>query len=100
MAKVKTFRKLTDNKGDDAVKLAPQEQVIFDSIPKSKAGLKRDALIEKLTELASGDEPKLVTRQSPASILGYYTKHLVDSGLIEVEVTETEPEKKEEPKAA
>lgn len=95
MAKEKIFRRLSDNKGDDAVKLAPQEQVVFDAIPKTKAGINRTALIEKLTELASGDEPKLKTRQSPASILGYYTKHLVDSRLVEVETVEPPAEKKD-----
>lgn len=95
----KVFRRISDNKGDDAVKLAPQEQVIFDAIPKTKAGIERGALVEKLTELASGDEPQLKTRQSPASILGYYTKHLTDSGLVEVERVET-PAAKETKEAA
>ena len=96
MPKKVTFRKLTDNKGDDAIKLAPQEAVILGAIPKSKTGIERAALITKLEELASGDDPALKTRQSPSSILGYYKKHLVDSGLVEVEVEEVEPPKKEE----
>src|SRR5210317_336678 len=100
MAVKKMFRKISNNKGDDAVKLAPQEQVVFDAIPASKAGIERADLVTKLEELASGDEPTLKTGQKPASILGYYTKHLVDSKLIEVEKIVEEPPKNADKEAA
>jgi hypothetical protein len=96
MATKKVFRKISKNTDDDAVKLAPQEQVVFDSIPATKAGIERAELVALLEGLASGDDPKLKTGQKPASILGYYTKHLVDSGLVEVEkIVEEKPAKQE-----
>ena len=97
MAVKKIFRRLAKTPGD--VKLAPQEAVVFDAIPMTKGGIERGELVTNLEALATGDDPQLKTKQSVASILGYYTKHLVDSGLIEVERVE-EPAAKEESKAA
>lgn len=93
MATKKIFRSISTNKGDDAIKLAPQEQVVFDSIPNNKTGIERADLVAKLEALA--EDGTLKTGQKPASILGYYTKHLIDSKLITVEKIVEEPPKKE-----
>jgi hypothetical protein len=98
MAVKKMFRRIGNPKDLD-VKLAPQERVVFDAIPRTKTGIEREELIAKLEELAKTPDPKnegkmvLQTGQKPASILGYYTKHLVDSKLIEVERIEEKPVK-------
>lgn len=91
----KIFRKVAKNTGDDAIKLAPQEQVLFDTIPATKGGIERKDLLAALEALTTGDKPALKTKQPVSIILGYYTKHLVDSGLVEVEKIVTEPAKKE-----
>ena len=91
MAVKKIFRRLEANAGE--IKLAPQEEVVFNAIPKSKAGIERAALIEKLDALVA--DGTLKTKQKAATILGYYTKHLVDSKLVEVEKIEEAPAKKE-----
>jgi hypothetical protein len=93
MATKYIFRKISKNTGDDAVKLAPQEQVLFDLIPATKGGIERAALIEALD--AAVEAETLKTKQKTSIILGYYKKHLVDSGLVEVEkVVEEKPAKK------
>jgi hypothetical protein len=94
MPKIKTFAKVGDPKALE-VKLAPQEQVVFDAIPKGKTGIERGALVAILDGLAA--DGTLKTGQAPSSILGYYTKHLVDSKLITVTVVEVEAPKKEKP---
>lgn len=94
MATKKIFRKVSKNTGDNAVKLAPQETVVFDAIPATKAGIERAELVAALEKLA--EDGTLKTGQKPASILGYYTKHLVDSGLVTVEKIVEEPAKQEE----
>lgn len=54
------------------VKLAPQEQAIIETVKANGAkGVKRPELIE---QLKTGG--KLVTKQPPERILGYYEKHL------------------------
>lgn len=91
MASKKIFKKVGDPKALE-IKLAPQEQVVFDAIPKGAKGIERADLIAKLDELAAAGTLK--TGQATSSILGYYTKHLVDSKLIEVETVVVEVEKK------
>lgn len=95
MAVQKMFKKIGDPKALE-VKLAPQEQIIFDAIPKSKGGIERADLLVIL----EGKVEELKTRQKVASILGYYTKHLIDSKLIEIEKVVTEPVKAEKPAKA
>lgn len=99
MAVKKMFKRV----GDPAkleVKLAPQEVVVFEHIPAK--GIERKDLVAALEQAAK--DGKLQTKQTPASILGYYTKHLVDSKLIEIErieeaPTKAEPKEKAAPKA-
>lgn len=99
MAVKKMFKRV----GDPAkleIKLAPQEVVVLEHIPAK--GIERKDLVAALEQAAK--DGKLQTKQAPASILGYYTKHLVDSKLVEIKrikeaPAKAEPKEKAAPKA-
>lgn len=71
--KIKLLREITP---DD--KLAPQQRVFTDVLTKVGVGkeIDRDELLKRVA--ADG---KLVTRQTPERILGYYIPKFVDAGI-------------------
>lgn len=93
MAIRKMFKRTGDPKKLE-ISLAPQEQVVFDQIPTN--GIERKELVAKLEDCVKNGELK--TKQAAASILGYYTKHLVDSKLIKIERIEEKLKENPEPK--
>jgi hypothetical protein len=74
--KIKLLREITP---DD--KLAPQQRVFTDVLTKVGVGkeIDRDELLKRVA--ADG---KLVTRQTPERILGYYIPKFVDAGIFEL----------------
>lgn len=74
--KIKLLRAIT---ADD--KLAPQQRVFTDEMTKVGVGkeIERDELVKRV--VAGG---KLVTRQTPERILGYYIPKFQEAGILEL----------------